>query len=139
MHATVFERKVQSAMYVFLPKWKISRRWGYGRSCYSSCPCPLPCPVFPIIYFSFSHQVWDIRNRRIRNIFKTHSNSVESVDFSPNGQLVASASGDKTVRIWNMRDGSTRVFSDSAQGLWCVTFSPNGQYIVAGNSTGVLM
>ena len=99
-------------------------------------PYPL---LFSLLSLFLSHQVWDIPNRRIRNIFKTHSNSVESVDFSPNGQLVASASGDKTVRIWNMRDGSTRVFSDSAQGLWCVAFSPNGQYIVAGNSTGVLM
>ena len=38
-----------------------------------------------------------------------------------------------------MRDGSARVFSDSAQGLLSVRFSPNGQYIVAGNSGGVLM
>jgi glucose repression regulatory protein TUP1 len=74
----------------------------------------------------------------MRNIFRDHDGSVRSVDFSPNGRLVASASLDETVRIWNLRDGSARVFSDNAHGLWSVRFSPNGQYVVAGNSDWIL-
>jgi len=74
----------------------------------------------------------------MRNIFRGHDSEVHTVDFSPNGRLVASACCDTTVRIWNMRDGSARVFSDNAAEFFSVKFSPNGKYIAAGNYDGIL-
>ena len=47
-----------------------------------------------------------------------------------------SASWDKAVCIWNMRDAPHK-FSDNAYVFWSVRFSPNGQHIVAGNSGDV--
>jgi glucose repression regulatory protein TUP1 len=94
-------------------------------------------PLLPYLIF-LSFQVWDIPNKRIRNVFRGHKSSVESVDFSPNGRLVVSASWDGTVRIWNVRDGSAKVFTDNADIFWSVRFSPNGQYVAAGNTDGFL-
>jgi WD40 repeat protein len=34
-----------------------------------------------------------------------HSGSVESVSFSPDGSLLASGSGDYTVKLWNVSSG----------------------------------
>jgi len=41
----------------------------------------------------------------LRPLLKRHSNSVETVAFSPNGRLLASGSDDKTVKLWNSATG----------------------------------
>lgn len=104
--------------------------------CYSPFDYLLDPLLSSLIFLSF--QVWDIPNKRIRNIFSGHKSRVESVDFSPNGRLVVSASWDMTVRIWNMRDGSESLLTDYALIFTSVKFSPNGQFIGAGNSDGFL-
>jgi WD40 repeat protein len=47
-------------------------------------------------------QIWDIATKRIRMVFDAHEQEVYSLEFSRNGRLIVSGSGDKTVRIWDM-------------------------------------
>jgi len=93
---------------------------------------------------SLFFQVWDIPEKQIRNKFRDHVShvnvSVLSVDFSPNGRHVVS--GSRTVHMWSMRDGSTRVLNfadrDNNLGFWSVRFSPSGQLVAAGDTDGDL-
>jgi len=93
---------------------------------------------FPIlqwksIRFIFSlPQIWIVSQRRIRNIFK-HQHDVSTLNFSPNGQWIASGSWDMTVRIWRLRDGSSRVLlSASKFSPWSIRFSRDGRHIASG-------
>ena len=77
-------------------------------------------------------QIWIISQRRVSCAFR-HGIYIDGLHFSPNGQCVATCSG-KTVRIWRLRDGSSRVITDLEFYPWSVRFSPDGRYITSGCS-----
>lgn len=49
-------------------------------------------------------QIWDIAKKRIRNTFEGHQQEIYSLDFSKDGRLIVSGSGDKTAKIWDMTE-----------------------------------
>ena len=82
-------------------------------------------------------KIWDIAKKRICNVFDGHQQEIHSLDFSTDGRLIVSGSGDKTVRIWDMVDGTSKVLTindhDSSAGITSVAISPNSQYVAAGS------
>ncbi|KAG1178660.1 hypothetical protein G6F70_002893 [Rhizopus microsporus] len=84
-------------------------------------------------------RVWDIANKRIRNVLVGHQQDIYSLDFSRDGRLIASGSGDCTARIWSMADGKCLQvlrISDHDQkdpGVTSVAFSPDGRIIAAAS------
>lgn len=53
-------------------------------------------------------QVWDVAAGQARGELRAHRQYVQSVDFSPDGTLLATGSRDRTVRLWRLPDAEIR-------------------------------
>jgi WD40 repeat protein len=65
----------------------------------------------------------------------SHNASANAVAFSPDGQLLASASSDHTVKIWRVADGALlRTLTGFFDSVSSVAFSHNGHLLAAGST-----
>ncbi len=101
-------------------------------------------------------QLWDVNRKTLLRALRGHaflnvissgvrSEAITGLEFSPDGQLLATCSQDGTVKIRKVMDGTEvrtiTAMSDrgsAATGLTDLAFSPDGQYLVtSGFSTPV--
>jgi WD40 repeat protein len=85
---------------------------------------------------TFKHQIllWTTQKGGIRQRFSGHSAWVKIITFSPNGQLLASGSKDKTIKIWDIKTGQLQRTLQLTQSVAQISFSEDATII---NSTDI--
>lgn len=84
----------------------------------------------------FAIRLWEIPSGEPLMVLEGHSGIVWGLAFSPDGQLLASASADTTARVWDWHSGALLETLDLPGQVTSVEFSPNGQSLAVG---GVLV
>ncbi|HBL12148.1 MAG TPA: hypothetical protein DD379_12205 [Cyanobacteria bacterium UBA11162] len=70
-------------------------------------------------------------------ILEGHKEGILDISFSPDSQMIASVSLDKTVKLWK-QDGTLLATIDSLKGsIHHATFSPDGQYVATTGQNGI--
>ncbi|KAF9653496.1 WD repeat protein [Thelephora ganbajun] len=77
---------------------------------------------------SFEIFVWSVQTGKLLEILSGHEGPVSSLSFSPTGNLLASGSWDKSVRLWNVygRSRAVEPFQFGAEVL-ALAFRPDGK------------
>ncbi|MEQ9672044.1 WD40 domain-containing protein [Coleofasciculus sp. G2-EDA-02] len=75
---------------------------------------------------------------RERNRLTEHSNWVSSVSFSPDGELIASASKDKTIKLWSQQGKLLQDLLGHKEGVYAVRFSPQGQILASASEDNTI-
>jgi WD40 repeat protein len=81
--------------------------------------------------------VWGIDTAYVTSM--PHTNSIASVSYSPDGKLIASASWDKTARVWNAATGQQVAEIPHGSIVVATAFSPDGLWMASGSLTGTIM
>jgi WD40 repeat protein/tRNA A-37 threonylcarbamoyl transferase component Bud32 len=74
------------------------------------------------------------RTTYIAQVLKQHSSAVNSVAINANNTMLASGSGDKSVKIWNLQTGEVvRTLEGHSDWVWSVAFSPDSQILASSS------
>ncbi|MFC1713748.1 sigma-70 family RNA polymerase sigma factor [Candidatus Poribacteria bacterium] len=83
-------------------------------------------------------RLWDVETRKNVAVMEGHEKGkqVYSLSFSPDGKLLATASMDRTARVWNLEEHTEAAVI--AGDFGDVLFSPAGKLLVLGGIDGVI-
>ncbi|KAI0517360.1 WD40-repeat-containing domain protein [Xylaria bambusicola] len=100
-----------------------------------------PMEPMNFVVASEDHNLYtfDMRSiNRALNIYKGHVAAVLDVDFSPDGRGLISGSYDRTLRLWNRDEGSSRdiYHTKRMQRVFSVSWSPDANYVLSGSDDG---
>jgi WD40 repeat protein len=83
--------------------------------------------------------IFDLISKKVSIELDGHMDAVNSLAFSPNGQILASGSRDDTVKLWHVKTGKlldTIECNSCWKNVLSVSFSPDGQTLAAGLAGG---
>jgi WD40 repeat protein len=80
----------------------------------------------------FAVHLFDAVTGQERAAWAGHEAPIEAVAFSPDGKTLASASFDKSVRIWEVATGKEAAVLRLAEPVHALAFAPDGKSLVTG-------
>ena len=92
---------------------------------------------------SFQLEVWDVKSGQRSAVMpqdpqrREHTGTIAGLALSPDGNTLATASMDHSIRLWDLRSGrEPTVLHGHLTEVWSVAFSPDGRTLISGAKDG---
>lgn len=80
-------------------------------------------------------RVWDVKARQVVATIEGHTDCIYAAAFSPDGQMLATASYDKMIYMWDPRTGKQiRPLKDHIDAVYALAFTPDGSRLVSAGA-----
>ena len=87
-------------------------------------------------YNDYSVYLWDVNTGLLKVKLEGHTDTVDSIAFSPNGRMLASCCegfGDNSIKLWHVVTGQLiATLEGHTGGVFSVAFSPDGKTLASG-------
>ncbi|MEC4849400.1 MAG: TIR domain-containing protein, partial [Jaaginema sp. PMC 1079.18] len=93
----------------------------------------LQVPIVTALQAAVEGEKYKERNRLIG-----HQGWVNRIAFSPDGQTLASASDDNTIKLWNLRGEELHSLTGHQDEVNRIVFSPDGQVLASASKDGTI-
>jgi WD40 repeat protein len=74
-----------------------------------------------------------VYNVKEYNSLEKHDQAVEGISFSPDGKMLASASDDSTIKLWNLDGNELRTLKGHERAVLDISFSPDGKMLASAS------
>ena len=79
--------------------------------------------------------IYDVPTYKIRSFLTSHAGYVTAIEYSPDGQILASGNSDATIRLWNPKTGRNFAVLRGHEGsINKIAFLPDGETLVSNSS-----
>ncbi|MDB9511649.1 caspase family protein [Kamptonema animale CS-326] len=79
-----------------------------------------------------------IDNGKEDNRLEGHGDRVQAVKYSPDGKTIATASSDKTIKLWSVDGRLLQTLTGNERSVNDLSFSPDGKLLAAASSDGIV-
>lgn len=78
-------------------------------------------------------KIWNVNTSNLVRELIGHTNFVRKAVFNSDCKQLASASDDKTIRLWDFSDHSLTIMEGHSDGIRTLSYSPDGKYLVSAS------
>lgn len=75
--------------------------------------------------------IWDRQGREVSSFDTGHKGEISSILFSPNGDQIATASWDQTIKLWSLKGQLNSIFTDHTASVIDLRFTADGSQLVS--------
>ncbi len=93
-----------------------------------------------------SISVWNLATGGLRKTWKGHDSSINAIAVSPNGQILATASDDGSIKLWDLTTAINtdtlpllHTLKEHSNAVLSVEFSPDGRKLASGSWDNMIM